>query len=213
VTPMAAIRGFYAIVDLGPSDEPGTARRQAAALLEGGASVLQLRMKHAPAGLFLACARALLPACRRAGVPLVVNDRLDVALATRADGVQLGQDDLPAAGARRLAPGMLVGISTHDLAQARAAAAAGADYIGFGPVFPTRTKERPEPVVGVGGLAAVCAAVALPVVAIGGITAETAPTVIAAGAAAVAAIEATRRGGDARAAAAALAAACGRPGR
>jgi thiamine-phosphate pyrophosphorylase len=207
VTRAAAIRGFYAIVDLGRGAGPDLARRLGAALLDGGAGVLQLRMKGAAAGLLLACARALRPLCHGAGAPLIINDRLDVALATPADGVQLGQDDVPAAAARRLAPELLLGVSTHDLGQARAAVEAGADYVGFGPVFPTRTKERSDPVVGLVGLAAVCAAVRAPVVAIGGITLAAVPAVLAAGAAAVAAIGATVGAEDVRAATAAFVAA------
>ena len=117
----------------------------------------------------------MLPLCRAAGVPFCVNDRLDVALAVGADVVHLGQDDLPLADAQRVRavagrPDLLIGFSTHNLAQALAAAAGGADYIGFGPVFGTRSKLNPDPTVGLEALAEVCGAVAVPVVAIGGIT-------------------------------------------
>ena len=109
----------------------------------------------------------LLPLCRAAGVPFCVNDRLDVALAVGADVVHLGQDDLPLADAQRVRaaagrPDMLIGFSTHNPAQAAAAAAAGADYIGFGPVFGTRSKANPDPTVGLDALAEVCRAVACP---------------------------------------------------
>ncbi|HEY3352803.1 MAG TPA: thiamine phosphate synthase [Polyangia bacterium] len=207
---MRAIAGFYAIADLAPDAAPAAAATLAQDLLAGGAGVLQVRMKGAPAGRLLACVRAVAPGCAAAGALLVVNDRLDVALAAGTGGVQLGQDDLPLADARRLAPALVIGVSTHDLAQARAAAAGGADYIGYGPVFPTATKARPDPVVGLAGLARACAAVPVPVVAIGGITLAQVPAVLAAGAAAVAVIGAVVRSGDVRGAAAAVAAACRR---
>jgi thiamine-phosphate diphosphorylase len=182
------LHGFYAICDLPATADAAGARDLAGRLLRGGARALQLRMKRGPAGTVLECARAVLPLCRAAGVPFIVNDRLDVALGAGADGVHLGQADLPLGAARRLAPGLLVGVSTHDLEQLRVAAAGGADYLGFGPVFATATKQNPDPLVGLDGLRAACAAVRVPVVAIGGITAATAGAVIAAGAAAVAVI-------------------------
>ncbi len=155
----------------------------------------------------------LLPVCRADGVPFCVNDRLDVALAVDADVVHLGQDDLPLAEARAVlrAAGrsMVVGISTHNLDQALAAAAAGADYIGFGPVFPTVSKANPDPTVGVAALAAVCRAVAVPVVAIGGITLEQVAAVAESGAAAAAVISAVDRAVDPAAAGRRVAAAFG----
>ena len=195
------LHGFYAICDLPATADAAAAGDLAGRLLRGGARALQLRLKHAAAGVLLECARAVAPLCRAAGVPFIVNDRLDVALLCGADGVHLGQEDLPLAVARRLAPGLLVGVSTHELDQARAAAAAGADYLGFGPVFATATKERADPVVGLGGLRAACAAVAVPVVAIGGLSAATAGAAIAAGAAAVAVIGAVVGAADVEAAA------------
>src|SRR5438067_13263610 len=114
-------------------------------------------MKGATAAAMAALCDELRPLCRARAALFIVNDRLDVALAGGADGVHLGQDDLPLAAARRLAPpGFMIGVSTHDLAQARAAAAAGADYLGFGPVFATRSKGNPDPIVGLDGLAAAC---------------------------------------------------------
>jgi thiamine-phosphate diphosphorylase len=114
-----------------------------------------------------------------------------------AEVCHLGQTDLPLAAARALAGGRLaLGVSTHSLAQALAAAAGGADYLGFGPVYPTSGKVDPDPVVGVAALAEVCAAVRLPVVAIGGLTVERAAEVALAGAAAAAAIGAMLNAGD-----------------
>jgi thiamine-phosphate pyrophosphorylase len=127
-----------------------------------------------------------------------VNDRLDVALAAGADGVHLGQNDLPLVDALRIRPNrqIFIGISTHDLAQAEAAAREGADYIGFGPVFATQTKPDADPAVGLDRLREVCAAVSLPVVAIGGITLATIEAVAATGAAAAAVIAAIDQAAD-----------------
>ena len=143
---------------------------------------------------------------------LFVNDRLDVALVVGADVVHLGQDDLPLADAQRVRaaagrPDMLIGFSTHNPAQAAAAAAAGADYIGFGPVFGTRSKAHPDPTVGLDALAEVCRAVAVPVVAIGGITLEAVSAVARAGASAAALIAAIDGAPDPHAAGRAVAAA------
>ena len=178
---------LYAIVD--PLDTGRTPVALAAALLAGGARLLQLRLKDAGAGALLDAARTILPLARRHGAVFLVNDRPDVARAAGADGVHLGQDDLPVAAARRvLGPGALVGVSTHDVDQARAAATAGADYIGVGPIYATTTKAGALPPRGVALVRAVRAAVACPIVAIGGITTDTAPEVRTAGADAVAMI-------------------------
>ena len=128
-----ALPPLYAIVD--PLDTGRSAEDLAAALLAGGARLLQLRLKDASSRDLLAAARILRALTARAGALLLVNDRPDVAVAVHADGVHLGQDDLPVAAARTvLGPGAVVGVSTHDVAQARAAAADGADYVGVGPV-------------------------------------------------------------------------------
>lgn len=158
--------GVYAIVDAERVRDPVGF---VGAVIEAGADRVQLRAKQLGSGAMLALARRLVPLCKRAGVPFIVNDRADVALACDADGVHVGQEDLPADQVRRLVPGRILGVSTHSLEQARLAAAAGADYIGFGPVFATCSKERPDAVVGPELLAAVVREVAVPVVAIGGI--------------------------------------------
>jgi thiamine-phosphate diphosphorylase len=144
--------------------------------------------------------------CDEAGAALVIDDRVDIALIVCADGVHLGQSDLPLAAARALAGGRLwIGVSTHDLAQVQAAVAGGADYLGFGPVFATTTKFRADPVQGLEGLReAVALAGACPVVAIGGITPARAEAVYAAGATAVCAISAVNDAADVHAAAVAL---------
>ena len=142
------------------------------AMLAGGVSVLQLRVKDRPADEFLRLALTARERTARAGCLFIVNDRVDVALAARADGVHLGQDDLPLEAARPLVGEMLIGISTHSLEQAEAAERGGADYIGFGPMFPTRTKETGYGSRGLSMLESVRRRVGIPIVAIGGITAE-----------------------------------------
>jgi thiamine-phosphate pyrophosphorylase len=184
-----ALRGFYAILD---RDDPALAETLVSP--DGaGARILQIRLKPASSAAILAAARAALPICRRHGALLIVNDRLDLALAAGADGVHLGQDDVPISAIRGLGePGrFVIGVSTHDEAQVREAVAAGADYLGFGPVFETGTKANPDPVQGIGGLRrAVAVAGRVPVVAIGGISPENVGAVRAAGAAAACAIAA-----------------------
>ncbi len=142
------------------------------AMLAGGVSVLQLRMKDRPADEFLRLALTARERTTRAGCLFIVNDRVDIALAARADGVHLGQDDLPLEAARPLVGEMLIGISTHSLEHAEAAERGGADYIGFGPMFPTRTKETGYGSRGLTMLESVRHRVSLPIVAIGGITAD-----------------------------------------
>ncbi len=197
------LRGLYGMIDLpARGGTAAAALTLAGALVDGGARVVQLRIKGADAAEVLATARVLGPWCRAQAVTFVVNDRLDVALAAAADGVHLGQDDLPLAAARALAPaGFVIGVSTHDEAQARAAAEGGADYIGFGPCFPTSSKHNPDPVVGVERLARVCGGSPIPVVAIGGITLDTVAEVVRAGAAAAAIIRAVNGAADVTAAA------------
>jgi thiamine-phosphate pyrophosphorylase len=196
--PRSAIRGFYAVLD---RDDEALART-----LAGAASVLQVRLK--PRGRVIdtaelvAVARMARRVCDETGTALVVNDRIDVALVVGADGVHLGQTDVPLAEARRLAGRLWIGVSTHDLAQVRAARDGGADYLGFGPVFATSTKHAPDPVQGLSGLAvAIAEARGVPVVAIGGIGPEAAPAVYATGVAAICAIHAVNDAVDVRAAA------------
>ena len=210
------MRGYYAILDATPellySGASAALEARAAKLLPARPCCLQLRAKAATARALEAAARVLLPLCRAAGVPFCVNDRLDVALAVGADVVHLGQDDLPLADAQRVRaaagrPEMLIGFSTHNPALAAAAAAAGADYIGFGPVFGTRSKANPDPTVGLDALAEVCRAAPVPVVAIGGITLEAVAAVARAGASAAALIAAIDAAPDPHAAGRAVAAA------
>jgi thiamine-phosphate pyrophosphorylase len=172
-------------------------------LLEAGVRWLQLRDKQAGAGELLALARRLERRVEAAEGVLVVNDRPDVAVLAGARAVHLGQDDLPAPEVRRLWPSLLVGVSTHDVAQAQRAQAAGVDYVAVGSVFPTTSKAGFE-LVGLETLRRVRAAVRAPLLAIGGITLSRIPAVVAAGADGVAVISAVTGDPDPGAAAARL---------
>lgn len=195
--------GFYAVLD---RDDEQLARTLVGA---GGARVLQVRMKPAggvPIDDIVRAARMARRVCDEVGAALVINDRIDIALAVRADGVHLGQTDVPLDDARSLVGSRLaLGVSTHDLEQVALACARGADYIGFGPVFATQTKANPDPVAGLAMLrAAVRAAGRTPVVAIGGVTPAHARALYGAGASAVCAISAVNEAPDVAAAARAL---------
>jgi thiamine-phosphate pyrophosphorylase len=164
---------------------------QVARLCEGGARLVQLREKYLPARAFCAEVSEALKVARSFGARLIVNDRADVAMVVGADGVHLGQDDMPPRAARLvLGDEKLVGCSTHGVEQALAAAELPVDYVAIGPVFDTSSKENPNPSVGLEGVWRVRAAVgrAVKLVAIGGITLETAPSVLEAGADSVAVI-------------------------
>ena len=163
---------------------------QVARLIEGGASLIQLRDKHATPREFYRQAAAALQIARDHNVRLIINDRVDIALALKADGVHLGHTDIPAAAARRLlGKEAIIGFSTHNTAQAQLARTLPVDYLAFGPIFQTSTKENHEPVTGLVGLREVGAIKgSLPLVAIGGITLANAPEVLKAGADAVAVI-------------------------
>lgn len=161
-----------------------------AAVIDGGCRMVQLRDKESPSGRLLPLAERLLARARSAGVTFVVNDRVDLAVAVGADGVHLGQDDLPARLARPLLrPGMVLGVSTHDVAQAHAARDAGADYVAVGAMFATTTK--PDfLLVGPGLLRKLRPDIRVPLVGIGGITHDNVADVIRAGADGVAVISA-----------------------
>ena len=153
------------------------------AAIRGGVSCVQLREKGCSTREFMDEARLLKALLAGTGVPLFINDRLDVALAVGADGVHLGQNDLPIADARRLVGNrMIIGISAESVADAVRAEAEGADYIGASPVFTTPTKTDTAPPLGLDGLRAIRRAVRLPLVAIGGIDADNAAQVLRAGA-------------------------------
>lgn len=161
------------------------------AALQGGATVVQLREKTASTREMVELGQALHEITRWAGVPLIVNDRLDVALAIDAEGVHVGQDDMPAAVARRLVgPDKILGVSAETVEEALEAQRDGADYLGVGDVYGTPTKPDAGTPIGVEGLAMVVRAVSIPVVAIGGITPDNTEAIIEAGAAGVAVISA-----------------------
>lgn len=159
--------------------------------VDGGADGIQLRDKGAPLRELLAHAEATRDVCSRAGASFFVNDRVDVALAVGADGVHLGQDDMPAEIARRLlGPDATIGVTAFTPALARGAGADGADYVGFGPVFGTRSKANARAATGVEGLSAFAGTCDLPIVAIGSVHPENVADLLAAGAHGVAVISA-----------------------
>lgn len=193
------VRGLYAIVDSTYIDTAlmgETARKMA----EGGARVIQLRAKGLGAGETLTAARSIRAVTEKAGALFIVNDRVDVALLAGADGVHLGQEDLPINEARALmGAAAVIGISTHNVKEAAEAFGKGADYVSFGPVFPTRTKGDADSPKGIGELKRFKKKISGTVVAIGGITEENCGEVAASGADSVAIISDILRSGDIRA--------------
>lgn len=168
-TQRVTLPALYAILDPEQTNgrSPEIVLRQ---LLEGGAKMIQLRAKAMTSRDFLQLAQMARGLTAPVACKLIVNDRVDIALASAADGVHLGQDDLPLRVGKKLLGDKLIGISTHSLEQAKEAEANGADYIGFGPIFGTATKNTGYTARGLEMLARLNAAVALPIVAIGGIT-------------------------------------------
>ncbi len=157
----------------------------------GGADVIQLRDKRLSGKEMYHVSKGMREITRKAGAMFIVNDRLDVALASKADGVHLGQDDLPLPEARAIAPApFIIGISVESAEEARRAEQEGADYVAVGPVFPTGSKPDAGPALGTGRVAEIRKAVSLPVIAIGGIQATNAAEVVAAGADGLAVISA-----------------------
>jgi thiamine-phosphate pyrophosphorylase len=162
-------------------------------VIRGGATCLQVRAKHATARNALDLARRVLAVAIPLGVPVIVNDRLDLALASGAAGVHLGEEDLPVSEARRLAgPGLVIGASATTLDAARRAAEEGADYLGVGPVFATPTKPEAAPIAR-GVLEAISREISLPIVAIGGINESNLAIPIREGADGIAVISALRQ--------------------
>jgi thiamine-phosphate pyrophosphorylase len=191
---------LYVILDRGTAGDRNLAPLLEA-VLEGGCRVVQLREKTMPLGDLYPVARALRKRCREAGCLFIVNDRVDLALAVEADGVHVGQDDLPAREARRLlSPGMILGVSTHDENQARLARDDGADYVAVGSMFPTGSKAGFR-LVGPDLVRRVRPEIRVPLVAIGGVTTDNVAEVIRAGADAVAVISAVCAAPDPAAAA------------
>ncbi len=174
--------------------------------LAGGATMLQLRDKRSPDRALLAAAEALAALCRAARVPFIVNDRVDIAWACGADGVHLGQDDLPLPAARKLlGESAIIGASAGNLQELRDVVPGQPDYVGVGPMYATRTKRDAGAAVGPAILGALRqAAPGIPLVGIGGITAENAAAVLAAGADGIAVVSAVVGAADVEAAARAL---------
>ena len=172
--------------------------------LRGGVTLVQLREKALSKEEFVAEAKAVLALCRRRGVPLIINDRLDVALESGADGVHVGIEDAPVAEIRaQTGPDFLIGSTAKTVEQARAAQAAGADYLGVGAVFPSPTKQNAIRITA-GQLREICGSVSIPAVAIGGITAENAPSLKGCGMAGIAVVSAIFGAADIEKAAAGL---------
>lgn len=176
------MQGLYAICDLDfavrRSLDP---LRYARALLAARPAALQLRAKHAPAKVTLQLLRALRPDCAAQGTPLFANDRPDLAVLARCDGVHVGQTDLPVSEVRRFDASLQVGVSTHSLQQLAAALHGQPDYVAFGPVFATDSKENPDAVQGLAALreaAQLARAAHIPIVAIGGITLQHLPDLV-----------------------------------
>ena len=187
------IKGLYAIVDASFPEPVKIAGK----LLAGGARIVQLRAKDLPAGEFLRLGREIGAECRKYNALFIINDRTDVAVLSGADGVHLGQDDMPINEARKIiGDNKLIGISTHNVAEGLVAAKGGADYIGFGPIFKTGTKKDAGVVKGLDGLKAVRRDLSIPVVAIGGINDGNILSVFDAGADAAAVISALAGASD-----------------
>jgi thiamine-phosphate diphosphorylase len=179
--PSLVLPPLYAILDPEQTKDraPESVLRD---LLDGGAAILQLRVKTMAPSDFFQLAQRARAETRAHGCKLIVNDRVDIALGCDADGVHLGQDDLPLAVGRRLMGKKIVGISTHDIEQGQEAELNGADYIGFGPMFGTTTKNTGYAARGIDMLRQIRAAVKLPIVAIGGINEQNVKQVWQAGA-------------------------------
>ena len=208
---MIALSGLYVILDA------QTARTRpllelATQALAGGARLFQYRDKEASMREAYERASPLGALIRSQGGVFIVNDRCDLALAVDADGVHLGQDDFPLTMARAiLGPNKIIGLSTHQPEQVVEGTAAGADYLGYGPIFKPGSKADHDPIVGTEGLRRVRPLTALPIFAIGGITLEQVPAVIAAGADGVAVISALAQADDVTKATRDFMARCSRP--
>jgi thiamine-phosphate pyrophosphorylase len=194
----SSLSGLYVILD--PSVNPGrslldTLKTSA----QAGARLFQYRNKTASMKAAYAEALALKTAAQALGVLFIVNDRCDLALAVDADGVHLGQGDLPLHLARKvMGPDKLIGISTHNSEQVRAATIGGPDYLGFGPIFKPGSKADHDPVVGVAGLKAIRPLTPLPIFAIGGIALDRVEDVMSAGGNGIAVISAVLKAPDIR---------------
>ena len=168
-----------------------------AAALRGGADTIQYRRKQGEFGAWLEEGTEVAALCRDAGVPLIINDHVDLCLALDAEGVHLGRDDIPVADARkRLGEGRIIGGTARTIEHVLSAAASGSDYVGFGPVWATSTKRIDDPVRGLDYLRSVAAESPIPVIAIGGIDIERAAEAVGGGAHGVAVIGVVAEAGD-----------------
>lgn len=167
-----------------------------AAVIAGGARIIQLREKEYSKKDFYLMARQFREVTAQAEVLLIINDHMDIALAVDADGIHLGQGDLPLVAARKLAPEMLIGISTHSLSEALEAERDGADYINIGPIFPTKTKEGIDRCLGPEAIAAIGGKISMPFTVMGGINGENIAEVYSRGARRVAVVTAVTQAAD-----------------
>lgn len=192
---------LYAVTDRAWAADEDALMDQIAAAIDGGAGIVQLREKHLDHDAFLKEAKRFVALCREKGAVSIINDDVDIALAADADGVHVGQEDLAAGRAREvLGPDKIVGVSAHNVDEALAAQAAGADYLGVGAAFSTGTKTDAKPITRE-TIHAVTAAVDIPAVAIGGITRENLPQLSGCGLAGVAVVSALFAQPDVKAAA------------
>lgn len=195
---------LYAVTDRAWAADTDELLRQVADAIDGGAGIVQLREKHLDHDAFLEEAKRFVALCREKGAVSIINDDVDIALASGADGVHVGQEDLAAGRARQLlGPDKIVGVSAHNMSEAQAAQAAGADYLGVGAAFVTGTKTDAKPITR-DTIRAVTAAVEIPAVAIGGITRENLPQLSGCGLQGVAVVSALFAQPDVKAAAAEL---------
>lgn len=195
---------LYLVTDRSLSNGRSTQTIVEAAIF-GGVSCVQIREKNCSTREFVEQARALQPVLKQHRVPLIINDRLDIALAVGADGIHLGQEDMHISDARRLAGDkMIIGISAENLGDAIAAERQGADYIGISPVFATSTKTDTAPPLGLEGIRRIRANLSIPLVGIGGIDQKNARDIISAGADGVAVVSAIVSAGCPQTAAATL---------
>ena len=192
---------LYAVTDRAWAADEDALMDQVAAAIDGGAGIVQLREKHLDHDAFLKEAKRFVALCREKGAVSIINDDVDIALAAGADGVHVGQEDLAAGRARQvLGPDKLIGVSAHNVPEALAAQAAGADYLGVGAAFSTGTKADAKPITR-DTIRAITAAVEIPAVAIGGITRENLPELTGCGLQGVAVVSALFGQPDVKAAA------------
>jgi thiamine-phosphate pyrophosphorylase len=196
MTPEDIDYSLYLVTDRGLSGGRST-RGVVASAIRGGVTCVQLREKYAATRDFIREAIGIKDLLAAAGIPLIINDRLDVALAVGADGVHLGQKDMPLEMARTIADDrLIIGISVESVADAAAAERGGADYLGVSPIYATPTKTDTAPALGLEGLAEIRRSVKLPLVAIGGLNQDNAAAVIRSGADGIAVVSAIAAAAD-----------------